>query len=93
MEDELNKISSLNRMSPRLVIQQLISFGLVVVTALMILENIDDCLSGSESRIVVVLSQPLNLVVFSFTSEAWVGSAHTVPLSIHCPSTCTQLDV
>jgi sensor domain CHASE-containing protein len=36
MEDELNKISSLNRMSPRLVIQQLISFGLVVVTALMI---------------------------------------------------------
>jgi hypothetical protein len=37
MEDELNKISSGNRMSPRLVVlQQLISFGLVVVTALMI---------------------------------------------------------
>lgn len=52
--DELNKISSLNRMSPRLIIQQLISFGLIVCTALMIWKSLM-IMSGSESPIVVVL--------------------------------------
>eukprot|EP01127_Copromyxa_protea_P011992 TRINITY_DN3079_c0_g1_i1.p1 TRINITY_DN3079_c0_g1~~TRINITY_DN3079_c0_g1_i1.p1 ORF type:complete len:178 (-),score=11.24 TRINITY_DN3079_c0_g1_i1:106-639(-) len=53
--DELNKISSLNRMSPRLMVTQLISFGLIVCTALMIWKSLM-IVSGSESPIVVVLS-------------------------------------
>eukprot|EP01126_Amoeba_proteus_P019853 TRINITY_DN2032_c0_g1_i1.p1 TRINITY_DN2032_c0_g1~~TRINITY_DN2032_c0_g1_i1.p1 ORF type:complete len:192 (-),score=18.46 TRINITY_DN2032_c0_g1_i1:606-1181(-) len=53
--DEVNKLRSLERMRPRLIVEQLISFGLIVTTALMIWKSLM-ILSASESPIVVVLS-------------------------------------
>jgi len=54
--DDLNKIATtLRRMKPRVIFQQMISFGLVVSTALMIWKGLM-VVTGSPSPIVVVLS-------------------------------------
>jgi len=55
MDDFGKIVGSLQRMKPRLIFQQLISFGLVVSTALMIWKGLM-VVTGSPSPIVVVLS-------------------------------------